>query len=97
MKQSIKVFFLSVMALFAVNFATIAQDTVATEEVATEVVAAETVEVETTGIAGVETIIAEEVEENIDLGETFVNFFESMGLTQMVEDPRYLIMIVIAC
>ena len=94
MKQSIKIFFLSVMTLFAVNFATMAQDTVATEEVeATEVVAAveEVIEAES-----IETE-AEYVEENIDLGETFVNFFESMGLTQMVEDPRYLIMIVIAC
>ena len=76
-----------------------AQDAVATEEVATEVVATveEAATIEATEITEVETIIAEEVEENIDLGETFANFFESMGLTQMVEDPRYLIMIVIAC
>ena len=53
------------MTLFAVNFATMAQDTVATEEVeATEVVAAveEVIEAEV-----VETD-AEYVEENIDLG-----------------------------
>ena len=99
MKQSIKVFFLSVIALCAVNFATMAQDAVATEEVATEVVATveEAATIEATEITEVETIIAEEVEENIDLGETFANFFDSMGLTQMVADPRYLIMIVIAC
>ena len=100
MKQSIKIFFLSVMTLFAVNFATMAQDVVATENTeATEVVAE--VEVEATEVVAAieEAVVAETemIEENIDLGETFVNFFESMGLTQMVEDPRYLIMIVIAC
>ena len=88
------------MTLFAVNFATMAQD--ATEEtVAAEVVtvAEEAVEAVAEVATAVEAVAAETeiVEENIDLGETFVNFFESMGLTQMVEDPRYLIMIVIAC
>ena len=88
------------MALFAVNFATMAQD--ATEEtVATEVVAVaeEAVEAVAEVATAVEAVAteAEIVEENIDLGETFVNFFQSMGLTKMVEDPRYLIMIVIAC
>ena len=88
------------MTLFAVNFATMAQDVVATENTeATEVVAE--VEVEATEVVAAieEAVVAETemIEENIDLGETFVNFFESMGLTQMVEDPRYLIMIVIAC
>ena len=100
MKQSIKIFFLSVMTLFAVNFATMAQD--ATEEtVAAEVVAVaeEAVEAVAEVAPAVEAVAteAEIVEENIDLGETFVNFFQSMGLTKMVEDPRYLIMIVIAC
>ena len=100
MKQSIKIFFLSVMTLVAFNFATMALDVVATENTeATEVVAE--VEVEATEVVAAieEAVVAETemIEENIDLGETFVNFFESMGLTQMVEDPRYLIMIVIAC
>ena len=81
------------MTLFAVNFATMAQD--ATEEtVATEVVTVAEEAVEAVAEVATE---AEIVEENIDLGETFANFFHSMGLTQMVEDPRYLIMIVIAC
>ena len=88
------------MTLFAVNFATMAQD--ATEEtVATEVVAVaeEAVEAVAEVATAVEAVAteAEIVEENIDLGETFVNFFQTMGLTKMVEDPRYLIMIVIAC
>ena len=89
------------MTLFAVNFATMAQDatevTVA-EEV--ETVAEEVVETVAEVVPAVEEVVAAEVEiveENINIGETFVNFFESMGLTQMVEDPRYLIMIVIAC
>ncbi len=99
MKQSIKVFFLSVMTLFAVNFATMAQDAVATEEVAAEVVAvAEVAAVaEVTEITAVETIAVEEVEEDINLGETFSNFFNGMGLTAIAGDPRYLIMILIAC
>ena len=88
------------MTLFAVNFATMAQD--ATEEtVAAEIVAVaeEAVEAVAEVAPAVEAVAteAEIVEENIDLGETFVNFFQSMGLTKMVEDPRYLIMIVIAC
>ena len=98
MKQSIKVFLLSVMALFAVNFATMAQD--ATEEtVAAEVVAVaeEAVEAVAEVAPAVEAVAAEVVEENIDLGETMVNFFEGMGLTAMAQDPRYLIMIIIAC
>ena len=98
MKQSIKVFLLSVMALFAVNFATMAQD--ATEEtVADEVVAVaeEAVEAVAEVAPAVEAVAAEVVEENIDLGETMVNFFEGMGLTAMAQDPRYLIMIIIAC
>ena len=93
------------MALFAVNFATMAQDAVVTEEVATEVVAAveEAVEAEATEAAMVENIVAEEkiaveeVEENIDLGETFAKFYRSMGLTAIAADPRFLIMIIIAC
>ena len=98
MKQSIKVFLLSVMALFTVNFATMAQD--ATEEtVAAEVVAVaeEAVEAVAEVAPAVEAVAAEVVEENIDLGETMVNFFEGMGLTAMAQDPRYLIMIIIAC
>ena len=98
MKQSIKVFLLSVMALFAVNFATMAQD--ATEEtVAAEVVAVaeEAVEAVAEVAPAIEAVAAEVVEENIDLGETMVNFFEGMGLTAMAQDPRYLIMIIIAC
>ena len=98
MKQSIKVFLLSVMALFAVNFATMAQD--ATEEtVAAEVVAVaeEAIEAVAEVAPAVEAVAAEVVEENIDLGETMVNFFEGMGLTAMAQDPRYLIMIIIAC
>ena len=89
------------MTLFAVNFATMAQD--ATEEtvaVEVETVAEEVVETVAEVVPAVEEVVAAEVEiveENINIGETFVNFFESMGLTQMVEDPRYLIMIVIAC
>ena len=88
------------MTLFAVNFATMAQE--ATEETVAaevEIVAEEVVETVAEVAPTVEAVAAEAevVEENIDLGETFVNFFESMGLTQMVEDPRYLIMIVIAC
>ena len=74
------------MTLFAVNFATMAQE--ATEEtVAAEVVAVAEEAVEAVAEVATE---AEIVEENIDLGETFANFFHSMGLTQMVEDPRYL-------
>ena len=98
MKQSIKVFLLSVMALFAVNFATMAQD--ATEEtVAAEVVAVaeEAVEAVAEVAPAVEAVAAEVVEENIDLGETMISFFNGMGLTAMVEDPRYLIMVIIAC
>ena len=98
MKQSIKVFLLSVMALFAVNFATMAQD--ATEDtVAAEVVAVaeEAVEAVAEVAPAIEAVAAEVVEENIDLGETMVNFFEGMGLTAMAQDPRYLIMIIIAC
>ena len=88
------------MTLFAVNFATMAQE--ATEETVAaevEIVAEEVVETVAEVAPAVEAVAAEAevVEENIDLGETFVNFFESMGLTQMVEDPRYFIMIVIAC
>ena len=86
------------MALFAVNFATMAQD--ATEEtVAAEVVAVaeEAVEAVAEVAPAVEAVAAEVVEENIDLGETMVNFFEGMGLTAMAQDPRYLIMIIIAC
>ena len=88
------------MTLFAVNFATMAQD--ATEETVTaEVVAVaeEAVEAVAEVAPAIEAVATEAViaEENIDLGETFANFFHSMGLTQMVEDPRYLIMIVIAC
>ena len=86
------------MALFAVNFATMAQD--ATEEtVAAEVVAVaeEAVEAVAEVALAVEAVAAEVVEENIDLGETMVNFFEGMGLTAMAQDPRYLIMIIIAC
>ena len=98
MKQSIKVFLLSVMALFAVNFATMAQD--ATEDtVAAKVVAVaeEAVEAVAEVAPAIEAVAAEVVEENIDLGETMVNFFEGMGLTAMAQDPRYLIMIIIAC
>ena len=85
------------MALFAVNFATMAQE--ATEEtVAAEVVAVAEEAVEAVAeVAPVVEAVAVEVEENIDLGETMVDFFESMGLYAMVEDPRYLIMIIIAC
>ena len=85
------------MTLFAVNFATMAQE--ATEEtVAAEVVAVAEEAVEAVAeVAPVVEAVAVEVEENIDLGETMVNFFESMGLYAMVEDPRYLIMIIIAC
>ena len=86
------------MALFAVNFATMAQD--ATEEtVAAEVVAVseEAVEAVAEVAPAIEAVAAEVVEENIDLGETMVNFFEGMGLTAMAQDPRYLIMIIIAC
>ena len=85
------------MTLFAVNFATMAQD--ATEEtVAAEVVAVAEEAVEAVAeVAPVVEAVAVEVEENIDLGETMVDFFESMGLYAMVEDPRYLIMIIIAC
>jgi len=99
MKQSIKVFFLSVMTLFAVNFATMAQDAVATEEVAAEIVAVaeEAAVAEVAEITAVETIAVEEVEEDINLGETFSNFFNGMGLTAIAGDPRYLIMILIAC
>ena len=86
------------MALFAVNFATMAQD--ATEDtVAAEVVAVaeEAVEAVAEVAPAIEAVAAEVVEENIDLGETMVNFFEGMGLTAMAQDPRYLIMIIIAC
>ena len=86
------------MALFAVNFATMAQD--ATEEtVAAEVVAVaeEAVEAVAEVAPAIEAVAAEIVEENIDLGETMVSFFKGMGLTAMVEDPRYLIMVIIAC
>ena len=86
------------MALFAVNFATMAQD--ATEDtVAAEVVAVaeEAIEAVAEVAPAIEAVAAEVVEENIDLGETMVNFFEGMGLTAMAQDPRYLIMIIIAC
>ena len=79
------------MTLFAVNFATMAQE--ATEETVAaevEIVAEEVVETVAEVAPAVEAVAAEAevVEENIDLGETFVNFFQSMGLTKMVEDPR---------
>ena len=87
------------MTLFAVNFATMAQDAVATEEVAAEIVAVaeEAAVAEVAEITAVETIAVEEVEEDINLGETFSNFFNGMGLTAIAGDPRYLIMILIAC
>ena len=95
MKNTIKAFLLSLVALFSVNFTTLAQDAVVVEEVeATEVVA------EVAAVAEAPVAEVEAVEEDIHLGETFISFYKGMGLYKFFDFDnggwKYLIMLCVA-
>ena len=95
MKNTIKAFLLSLVALFSINLTTLAQDAVAVEEVeVTEAVA------EVAAVAEAPAADAEAMEEDIHLGQTFVDFYQGMGLYKFFDFDnggwKYLVMLCIA-
>lgn len=95
MKNTIKAFLLSLVALFSINFTTFAQEAAVVEEVeATEVVA------EIAAVAEAPVAEAEAMEEDIHLGQTFIDFYQGMGLYKFFDFDnggwKYLVMLCIA-
>ena len=95
MKNTIKAFLLSLVALFSINFTTLAQEAAVVEEVeVTEVVA------EIAAVAEAPVAEAEAMEEDIQLGQTFIDFYQGMGLYKFFDFDnggwKYLVMLCIA-
>ena len=95
MKNTIKAFLLSLVALFSINLTTFAQEAAVVEEVeATEVVA------EIAAVAEAPVADAEAMEEDIHLGQTFIDFYQGMGLYKFFDFDnggwKYLVMLCIA-
>ena len=95
MKNTIKAFLLSLVALFSINFTTLAQEAAVVEEVeVTEVVA------EIAAVAEAPVAEAEAMEEDIQLGQTFIDFYQGMGLYKFFDFNnggwKYLVMLCIA-
>jgi len=94
MTNKLKSFLLSLVAVFCISFTTVAQDAVVVEEEAVVAIA------ETAPTADAQAAEAEEVEADIHLGQTFIDFYQGMGLYKFFDFDnggwKYLIMLCIA-
>lgn len=94
MTNKLKSFLLSLVAVFCISFTTVAQDAVVVEEEAVVAIA------ETAPTADAQAAEAEEVEADIHLGQTFIDFYQGMGLYKFFDFDnggwKYLVMLCIA-